>query len=51
MRSSWPASGLIVAAVRALTAEGRVLPADLGGRARTTEVGDAVVAKMRALAK
>jgi tartrate dehydrogenase/decarboxylase / D-malate dehydrogenase len=45
------ASGLIVAAVRALTAEGRVLPADLGGRAGTTEVGDAVVAKMRVLGK
>jgi len=43
------AAGLIETAIKAVTAEGRVLPVDLGGRAKTAEVGDAVVAEMKAL--
>jgi tartrate dehydrogenase/decarboxylase/D-malate dehydrogenase len=38
----------IVAAIEAITAEGRVLTPDLGGTATTWEVGDAVAEKLRA---
>lgn len=44
------ASGLIMDAIKAVTAEGRVVTPDLGGRSRTSEVGDEVVAKVRSLA-
>jgi tartrate dehydrogenase/decarboxylase/D-malate dehydrogenase len=44
------AAGLVDAAVRAVLAEGRVLTPDLGGTARTSEVTDAVLAKVRATA-
>ena len=37
-------------AIKAVTAEGRVVTPDLGGRSRTSEVGDEVVAKVRSLA-
>jgi tartrate dehydrogenase/decarboxylase/D-malate dehydrogenase len=42
------AAPLIVEAIKATTAEGRMLTPDLGGTARTVEVGDAIIAKMRA---
>jgi tartrate dehydrogenase/decarboxylase/D-malate dehydrogenase len=42
-----PAASRIVAALRAVAAEGRVLTPDLGGRATTVEVGDAVAARIR----
>jgi tartrate dehydrogenase/decarboxylase/D-malate dehydrogenase len=41
------ASDLIIDAIQAVTAEGRVLTPDLGGRARTQQVGDAVVKHMQ----
>jgi tartrate dehydrogenase/decarboxylase/D-malate dehydrogenase len=44
------AADLIDAAVRAVLAEGRVLTPDLGGTARTSEVTEAVLARMRAAA-
>ncbi len=44
------AAGLIMDAIKAVTAEGRVVTPDLGGRSRTSEVGDEVVAKVRSLA-
>ena len=44
------AADLIVSAIQATTAEGRVLTPDLGGRAMTTDVGGAIVAHMRTLA-
>jgi tartrate dehydrogenase/decarboxylase/D-malate dehydrogenase len=40
-------SGLIMEAIRAVTSEGRVLTPDLGGKASTVAVGDAIVAKVR----
>jgi len=43
------AADLILAAIKATAAEGCVLTPDLGGEATTTEVGDAIAAKMRAL--
>jgi len=43
------AADLILAAIKATAAEGCVLTPDLGGDATTTEVGDAIAAKMRAL--
>ncbi len=43
-----PAATLLTDAIQAVTAERRVLTPDLGGRARTSEVGDAVVARIRA---
>jgi tartrate dehydrogenase/decarboxylase / D-malate dehydrogenase len=45
------AAGLIVGAVRAVLAEGRALTPDLGGTARTSEVIEAVLAKVRAAAR
>jgi tartrate dehydrogenase/decarboxylase/D-malate dehydrogenase len=44
------AADVIVAAVRAVLAEGRALTPDLGGTSRTSEVTEAVLAKMRASA-
>ena len=45
------AADLVVAAVRAVLAEGRALTPDLGGTARTSEVTEAVLAKVRAAAR
>ena len=45
-----PAASLIVSAIKATTAQGRVLTPDLGGTATTTDVGDAIVVNMRTLA-
>lgn len=39
----------IMRAIAAVTGEGRMLTPDLGGKARTTEVGDAIVEKLQAL--
>ncbi len=44
------AAGLVLDAVKEVTGEGRVLTPDLGGHARTSEVGDEVVARLRSLA-
>ena len=44
------AAGLVIDAIKEVTGEGRVLTPDLGGRARTSEVGDEIVAKLRSLA-
>jgi tartrate dehydrogenase/decarboxylase / D-malate dehydrogenase len=44
------AAGLIMDAIKAVTGEGKVLTRDLGGQARTSEVGDEVVARLRARA-
>ena len=41
------AAGSIMDAIKAVTGEGGVLTPDLGGSARTSEVGDEVVAKVR----
>jgi tartrate dehydrogenase/decarboxylase/D-malate dehydrogenase len=43
------AAGLVIDAIKEVTGEGRVLTPDLGGRARTSEVGDEIVAKLRSL--
>jgi isocitrate/isopropylmalate dehydrogenase len=40
-----------MAAIKALTREGHVLTPDVGGSARTVEVGDEIVAQMRAAEK
>ena len=45
------AAYLIMAAIKALTREGRVLTPDVGGSANTVEVGDEIVAHMRAAEK
>ena len=45
------AAGLVSGAVRAVLAEGRVLTPDLGGKARTSEVTEAVLARMREAAR
>jgi tartrate dehydrogenase/decarboxylase/D-malate dehydrogenase len=45
------AAALIVDAIRAITAEGRVRTPDLGGWSTTTEVGAAIVGQMQALAE
>jgi len=44
-----PAADLIVRAIRAVTAEGKVLTPDLGGSARTREVTDAMITHARQL--
>ncbi len=41
------AAASIVAAIKAVTAAGRVRTPDLGGQARTSEMGDAIVAGLR----
>jgi len=41
------AARLILAAIRSVTAEGRALTPDLGGRATTIQTGDAIVARLR----
>lgn len=43
------AADLIMKAIRAITGDGRVLTPDLGGRARTVEVGDAIVRQVRGI--
>ncbi len=45
------AANLIMAAIKALTGEGHVLTPDVGGNATTVEVGDEIVAQMRAAEK
>ena len=45
------AADRIVQAMMSVTAERRVLTADIGGRATTMEVAEAVAAKLRALAR
>lgn len=45
------AADLMMKAITAVTAEARVLTPDLGGKARTPEVTDAVIEKVRALAR
>jgi tartrate dehydrogenase/decarboxylase/D-malate dehydrogenase len=42
---------LIDSAIKAVTAEGHVLTPDLGGTAKTKDVTDAIIGKMRAMAK
>jgi tartrate dehydrogenase/decarboxylase/D-malate dehydrogenase len=42
------AAELIMEAIKAITGEGRVLTPDLGGSARTFEIGDAIVAEIQA---
>jgi tartrate dehydrogenase/decarboxylase/D-malate dehydrogenase len=44
-----PAAGLITSAIKAVTGQRRILTPDLGGRARTVEVGDEIITHMRAL--
>jgi tartrate dehydrogenase/decarboxylase/D-malate dehydrogenase len=44
------AAALIVEAIKTVTAQGRVLTPDLGGRAKTVEVGDEVVARLHSSA-
>ena len=39
-------TNLIMSAIKTLTTEGRVLSPDLGGQARTIEVGDEIVEQM-----
>ncbi len=46
-----PAADLILAAIKGVTAERKVLTPDLGGRAKTTEVTDAIIAQARARAR
>lgn len=46
-----PAAELIMEAIKAVTAAGQVLTPDLGGQARTPEVGDAVVTALRSIAE
>ena len=41
-------ASMIVEAIKGVTAEGRFLTPDLGGKARTTEVTDEIIAKIRA---
>jgi tartrate dehydrogenase/decarboxylase/D-malate dehydrogenase len=38
---------LMMSAIKTLTSQGRVLSPDLGGQARTIQVGDEIVAHMR----
>lgn len=44
------AAEVVMAAIKAVTAQGKTLTADLGGRATTVEVGDEIVTQMRLLA-
>lgn len=44
------AANLILAAISAVTSEGHLLPPDLGGSATTHQLGDAIAARVRALA-
>ena len=46
-----PAADLTMRAIKAVTAERRVLMPDLGGRAHTTQVTDEIIAKIGALAE
>ncbi len=46
-----PAADLVMNAIKAVTAERRVLTPDLGGHAKTTQVTDEIIAKVRAQAK
>jgi len=42
---------LVVAGIKAVTGEGKVLTPDLGGNAKTAQVADAVITKMREMAR
>jgi tartrate dehydrogenase/decarboxylase / D-malate dehydrogenase len=44
------AGQLVMDAIKTVTGAGRVLTPDLGGQARTTDVGDAIVGELRAFA-
>ncbi len=44
------AAELMINAIKSVTAEGRILPREVGGSATTVEIGDEIVAKMRAAA-
>ena len=46
-----PEAAMILEAIKGVTAEGRVLTPDLGGTARTTEVTDEIIARIRAAAR
>ncbi len=46
-----PAAQLIESAIKAVTRDGRGLTPDLGGKAKTVDVTNAILAQMRALAK
>ena len=41
------AAQVVMAAIRTVTGQGRMLPPDLGGNAKTSEVGNEIVAQMR----
>jgi tartrate dehydrogenase/decarboxylase / D-malate dehydrogenase len=45
------AGDLIEEAIKAVTAEGKILTPDLGGKATTTQVADALISKIQAMAK
>ncbi len=45
-----PAADLILSAIKAVTGAGQVLTPDLGRRAKTTQVTDAIIGQVRALA-
>ena len=42
------AAELMMTAIKTVTGEGRVLPREVGGAATTVEIGEEIVAKMRA---
>jgi len=46
-----PAAKMIDAAIKQVTAEGRVLTPDLGGNAKTQDVTNAIIGKLRAMTK
>lgn len=46
-----PEAAMILEAIKGVTAEGKVLTPDLGGSARTTEVTDEIIARIKAAAR